>query len=283
MKNYKIIIAGIEVIISLSTTKLINFFKDRFIIFPAKQSDLEKERIKINFLFKDNNDYYCRLSTNIRENTFDFIFNKDFLKKFSEEKIIFLLRTLFQIALIQKKIILFHGSSFYYREDGYIVFGKSGSGKTTSVSKLSKDKILSDDCGVIRILENNKIVVCQTPFEKDRVLNKNTGCFPVNNIFYIRKTIKKSYVKIPNVKSQLKILGDFPYIYQFKRTRKNNSYSTGNRALLGNKLFIDNFKKVFLHFSLEIIKNAKLTIFYYNKNENLEKLISKDGEEKQSY
>jgi len=265
MLNYTMSLGELKFVLSTNNKKIEKIINKNFLVNPQNKKDKHNPILaKLNLVFQKNPKKIVFIKSNVKKNTFWLLFNQTFLK-FKEVKILFIIKVLFQVASIKKNILLFHGASFVYNNLGYIISGPSGRGKTTSISHLIKKIILSDDCGVLRLIGKNKLVIYQSPFEKQiHGRYKLNQYFNLRNIFFIKKTSKNTYFKTPTIKNQINLINTLPLISLLKKRREEIDKQQ-KKHFSNNKFFQTYFQDFYYSFLLNLAKTSKVKILFYNK------------------
>lgn len=264
MPNYIMFLGEFNLVLSTNNKEIEKIINRNFFLNSQDKTDKHNQTLaKLNLVFQKNSKKNVFIRSNVKKNIYWLFFNQTFLK-FKEKNILFIIKVLFQVALIKKNILLFHGASFIYNNLGYIISGPSGKGKTTSISHLNKKIILSDDCGVLRLIGKNKLVIYQSPFEKQihNRYNPNQH-FNLCNVFFIKKTFKNTYFKTPMIRDQIKLINTLPLISLLKKRGEETDQQQKN-YLPNKKLFKIYFRDFYYSF-LNLIKINKIKTLFYNK------------------
>jgi len=90
------------------------------------------------------------------------------------------LMVLFALATADKNTLLFHASVVSYKGYGYMFLGKSGTGKSTHSSLwqqyVDATELINDDNPVVRIEDDNQIVVYGSPWSGKTPCYRNVVC-----------------------------------------------------------------------------------------------------------
>ena len=97
------------------------------------------------------------------------------------------LRVLYAWECIEQRAILMHAAGIIRNGSGYVFYGHSGSGKTTTTMLSPGVQILSDDLVVLRIIDE-RVVVQGVPFRGAmRTVPRPDGSAPLVGIFSLNK------------------------------------------------------------------------------------------------
>ena len=100
--------------------------------------------------------------------------------------------------LIEKDILVFHGSSFIVDNKGYIVTARSGTGKSTHVGLLKEllgDKLtyINDDKPLIDV--KNGCIIYSSPWNGKERRGNNISS-PLCSVLFLNRGIKNTYKKV---------------------------------------------------------------------------------------
>ena len=100
--------------------------------------------------------------------------------------------------LIEKDILVFHGSSFIVDNKGYIVTARSGTGKSTHVGLLKEllgDRLtyINDDKPLIDV--RNGCIIYSSPWNGKERRGNNISS-PLSSVIFLNRGIKNTYKKV---------------------------------------------------------------------------------------
>jgi len=95
-------------------------------------------------------------------------------------------RVLISLIAFKTNGLLIHSAGVVHNEKGYVFTGHSGSGKTT-ITYLSKDKIVLNDDLLLIIPGNEDWLVYATPFSKDKSRSIFPSPIKISGIFFLQQ------------------------------------------------------------------------------------------------
>lgn len=127
----------------------------------------------------------------------------------------FMLKGLMQLFLFQHDISLFHASAMKVGNKAYIFAGPPCAGKSTIISFVPQNQVLSDDLVVIK-KKNNNYFIYTSPMDRVKLPNYIPRLAKLHRIFFLKKS---STTKINSIKKKDAInrLFDTSYIFCFYR------------------------------------------------------------------
>ncbi len=89
-----------------------------------------------------------------------------------------------------------HSSGIVHKNKAYLFVGKTGSGKSTLVEKITRSQVLSDEIVLVRQEKNGDIFAYSTPFWGELKQNDKDLYGKIDKIFFIHKSKKVKLKKI---------------------------------------------------------------------------------------
>ena len=101
---------------------------------------------------------------------------------------------------VERSIIVFHGSSFKVKNNGFIVTARSGVGKSTHVNLLERYigddfKYINDDKPLVKV--NDDIIIYSSPWNGKERRGSNTKA-PLKAVFFLNRSLDNTYKPIIN-------------------------------------------------------------------------------------
>ncbi|WP_373899136.1 hypothetical protein ACER0A_002985 [Haloimpatiens sp. FM7315] len=125
--------------------------------------------------------------------------------------------------LIEKDILLFHGSAIAVEGQGYLFIAKSGTGKSTHTRLWRKllgnsAVMINDDKPLLHITEN-EVTVYGTPWDGKHHLSNNIQV-PLKGICFLNKDIQNHILRIDKIKAYPKLLQHSYHSLNLKNMKK---------------------------------------------------------------
>ena len=170
--------------------------------------------------FNESTKRYCSDFLSLREAEYTITLTKQDLideastnedgKVYVNEEISALYRKIADI-LIERNIVVFHGSSFSVDNNGFIITARSGVGKSTHAKLLEeylKDKFIyiNDDKPLLEVKDNGVIIYSSPWNGKERRGNNISS--PLRTIIFLNRGIDNTYKKIEDKREKALKIAD---------------------------------------------------------------------------
>ena len=204
---------SLSILTTLSFAVISAFAKVFFTTFPVSLTSIVISSIfscpfvEVN-CFNESTKRYCGDFLSLREAEYSITLTKQDLideastnedgKVYVNEEISALYRKIADI-LIERNIVVFHGSSFSVENNGFIITARSGVGKSTHAKLLEeylKDKFMyiNDDKPLLEV-KDNEVIIYSSPWNGKERRGNNISS-PLRTIIFLNRGIDNTYKKI---------------------------------------------------------------------------------------
>ncbi len=125
------------------------------------------------------------------------------------EDLAYFVRAAFALTAFAQGALLFHSTGIVHREQAYIFFGLSGSGKTTTARFSRPRPVLNDDL-VLLCYNQGQWYACATPFGLRR--HSEVTSAPLRAFLRLRKALEDRIEPLPSTMAKVELLANSPVV-----------------------------------------------------------------------
>lgn len=121
----------------------------------------------------------------------------------------YIVRAAFALTAFAKGALLFHSTGVVHREQAFVFFGLSGSGKTTT-ARLSRPRVVLNDDLILLCYNGERWMACATPFGLRR--HPEVTAAPLRAFLRLRKALEDRIEPLPPAVAKAELLANSPVV-----------------------------------------------------------------------